>query len=396
MARCARLGEISEEPGLLVRRFATGAMREANDCVRGWMGDAGLAVHEDAGGNLIGRRAGAVPNAPALLLGSHLDSVRDAGRYDGPLGVLAGLAVVERLGHRQLPFAVEVVAFADEEGTRYGTAFLGSAAMAGTWDPAWADWKDAEGIALGDALRAFGGDPDAIATAARRPDQLLGYLELHIEQGPVLEARDSPVGVVTAITGMTLGEAVFTGVAGHAGTVPMDRRRDALGAAAELVLAAEALARAEEGLVATVGELEVRPGARNVIPALARASIDVRHIEDDRHRSAAAALRASAEEIAARRGVTLAWESRGELAAVPADPGLSGRLADAISTLGLPVERLPSGAGHDAATMAALTASAMLFVRCRDGISHNPAESVEEADVAVALDVLERVVVGLA
>src|SRR4051794_2794868 len=205
-------------------------MREANEIVAGWMRDAGLAVREDAAGNLIGRRSGSVPNAPALVLGSHLDSVRDAGRYDGPLGVLAGLAIVERLGDRPLPFAIEVVAFADEEGTRYGTAFLGSAAMAGTWDPAWAVWTDADGVALGDALRAFGGDPDAIATAARRRDQLLGYLELHIEQGPVLEARDAPVGVVEAITGMTLAEATFTGVAGHAGTVPMEGRRDALAA----------------------------------------------------------------------------------------------------------------------------------------------------------------------
>jgi len=226
LERCARLGEVSEEPGRLVRRYATPAMREANDLVSGWMEAAGLAVSEDAAGNLVGRRAGA---ERALVLGSHLDTVIDAGRYDGPLGVLAAIALVERLGDTQLPFAVEVVGFADEEGVRYPTAFLGSSAMAGRFAPAWLDLTDADGVTMADALRGFGGDPEAVATAARPAGELLAYCEVHIEQGPVLERRGAPVGVVTAISGQTHAELAFRGEAGHAGTVPMDARHDALG-----------------------------------------------------------------------------------------------------------------------------------------------------------------------
>jgi allantoate deiminase len=396
LARCARLGECSEEPGLLVRRYATPALRAANDLVAGWMRDAGLRVHEDPAGNLIGRREAQQAGARALVLGSHLDSVRDAGRFDGPLGVLAGLAVVERLGERPLPFAVEVMAFADEEGTRYGTAFLGSSAVAGRWDPAWDALVDDDGVRLADALRAFGGDPARIAAAARDPAELLGYGELHIEQGPVLEARDAPLGVVTAITGQSNADVTFTGEAGHAGTVPMAARRDAFAAAAEWALAVESRARGAAGVVATVGSVAVGPGARNVVPGRALLSLDVRHGDDVVRRDVVAAMRAEAEEIAAARGVGVSWTSRGDTPAVPLDAALGERLAGAVAATGLPVERLPSGAGHDAAIMAGLTPAAMLFVRCRGGISHNPAESVEAADVAVALDALERFVVGLA
>jgi allantoate deiminase len=388
LERCARLGEISEAPGLLVRRYATPAMREANALVGGWMRDAGLEVRIDAAGNLIGRRDG---GERTLVLGSHLDTVRDAGTYDGPLGVLAGLAVVERLGPARLPFAVEVAGFADEEGTRFGTTFLGSRAWAGTWDPEWAALEDEDGVTLAGALREFGGDADAIAGAVRDPGTLLGYCELHIEQGPVLEAAGEPVGIVTAINGQTHARARFVGAAGHAGTVPMEARHDALAAAAEWIVAVEALARADDGLVATVGELAVDPGARNVIPGRVELSLDVRHGDDAVRHTAEAELRERAGEIAAARGVGLEWEKRAGIAAVPLDPGLGDRLAAAGARV-----RLASGAGHDAATLARICPAAMLFVRCLGGISHNPAEHVEEADVAVALDVLERFVLGLA
>jgi allantoate deiminase len=393
LERCARLGRVSEEPGRLVRRYATAAMREAYDLVAGWMREAGLAVRKDAAGNLIGRRQG---GPKALVLGSHLDTVVDAGRYDGPLGVLAGIAVVERIGEAPLPFAVEVVGFADEEAVRYPTSFLGSSAMAGRFAPAWLKLADERGIAMADALREFGGDPDAVASAARDPEELLAYCELHIEQGPVLERRGAPVGVVTAITGQTHAQVAFRGEAGHAGTVPMDARRDALCAASEWVLATEALARDRAGLVATVGRLHVDPGARNVIPGAARLSLDVRHGSDAIRREAIADLRAEAQRIAAARHVRLTWDAQGETAAVPTAAALSERLAGAVAAAGLPVERLPSGAGHDGVAMAAIAPIAMLFVRCAGGISHNPAESVAEADVAVALDVLERFVRDLA
>ena len=383
LERCARLGEVSEESGRLVRRFGSEALREANELVGGWMRDAGMTVREDAIGNLIGRYE--ADGGPALLLGSHLDTVVDAGRFDGPLGVLVGLAVVER----RPPCAVEVVAFADEEGVRFGTAYLGSSGMTGRFDPAWLELRDAEGVALGYLLR---GDP---ATAVRDPAELRGYCEVHIEQGPALERRGLPVGVVTGIASQTHAEATFHGEAGHAGTVPMAARRDALCAAAELVLAAEALPRTRPGLVATVGRLGVAPGARNVIPGTATLSIDVRHADDDARREAAEALRERAHEIAAARGVGVDWRPTADLAAVPMAPEFVAGLTAAIEGAGLPVERLPSGAGHDAAEMAAITPAAMLFVRCRGGISHHPDESVEEGDVAVAIDVIDRFVRGL-
>jgi allantoate deiminase len=391
LARCARLGEVSEEPGRLVRRFATPAMREANDLVAGWMREAGLAVREDAVGNLIGRREG---GPRTLLLGSHLDTVIDAGRYDGPLGVLAAIAVVERLG--ELPFAIEVVGFADEEGVRYPTTFLGSNALAGSFPPGWLKLADRDGVKLADALREFGGDPDAIAGAARRPEDLLAYCELHIEQGPVLERRGAPVGVVSTITGQTHAELTFRGEAGHAGTVPMNARRDALAAAAEWMIAAEAVTRRRPGLVSTVGRITASPGARNVIPGEVWLTLDVRHTSDAVRRQAVADLRAEAENVCAAREVALHWDARGETAAVPTSRELTERLAEAVAAAGLHVETLASGAGHDGVAVAAVAPVAMLFVRCAGGVSHNPAESVAEADVAIALDVLERFVGDLA
>jgi allantoate deiminase len=393
--RCRTLAAVSEEDGRLTRPFATRAMARANALVGGWMAEAGLDVHTDAAGNLVGRLPGADPAAGTLLLGSHLDTVRDAGAYDGPLGVLVALACAQRL-RGALPFAIDVIAFSDEEGLRFGTAYLGSRAVAGTFDPALLELVDEDGVSLRDALAAFGGAPGDIASAARRGERLLGYLEVHIEQGPALEERGAPVGVVSAIAGATRAQLRFTGRSGHAGTVPMTGRRDAACAAAEWVLAVEAAARREPGMVATVGRLAALPGAPNVVPGEAVASLDLRHADDEVRERAVRALRDEAQRIATARGVALEFEVRMQAPAVAVDPALTAMLADAVAEQGLAVQRLPSGAGHDAVALAELTSVAMLFVRCAGGISHHPDESVDEADVAVAIDVAEAFVRRLA
>jgi allantoate deiminase len=392
LERCDVLARCSEEPGRLTRRFATPALADARGLVAGWMREAGLEPRCDAVGNLIGRRDGP---GPTLLLGSHLDSVRDAGRYDGPLGVLAAIACVERLGGR-LPFAVEVVGFADEEGLRFGTTYLGSAVFTGRFEPRMLELRDDGGVTLADAVRGFGGEPEALADAGRDPEDLLGYCEVHIEQGPVLEQRGLPVGVVEAIVGLSRLDVELRGEAGHAGTVPMTTRRDALCAAAELVLAVEALAGEHEGMVGTVGRLTVRPGSGNVVPGEAELSVDLRHHDDAVRERAVRDLRERAAAIAGERGVEVVWSPGHQAAAVQTDPRLTDALADAVAAGGLAVERMPSGAGHDAAAVSAIAPVAMLFVRCAGGVSHNPAESVTEDDVGVALDVLERFVQGVA
>ena len=398
MERCNLLGGISEEPGILVRPYGSGSMRRVNEIVAGWMRDAGMTVRSDAIGNLIGRYEAREDGGGTLALGSHLDTVRDAGRYDGPLGVLVALACVERLNAsgERLPFAVEVAAFADEEGLRFGTTFLGSSAFAGTFEPDLLDLADGDGVTVADAVRAFGGDPDALARNDRRPGDLIGYCEVHIEQGPVLEGLALPVGIVTGIQGQSRVGIDFVGEAGHAGTVPMEGRRDALCAAAEFVLAVEEMARGEDGMVATVGSIEAYPGAGNVIPGEANLSLDLRHGADGVRERALRALRERAEEITGARGLGSSWRVRQEGDAVPTDERLTALLARAVEDLGLPAHRLPSGAGHDAAAVAAIAPVAMLFVRCERGISHNPAESVEEKDVAVAIETMSRFLALLA
>ncbi len=398
LARCATLGAISEEEGRLTRPSYTPALRHAHTLVGAWMAEAGMLVYEDAAGNLVGSYPADRSAAQTLIIGSHLDTVRDAGRYDGILGVMVGIAAVEAL-HRQgrrLPFAVEVIAFADEEGLRFGASFLGSRALAGTFDPALLALRDAEGVTLAEAMLAFGADPELIPRDARRPADLLAYLEVHIEQGPRLEARGLPLGVVSAVAGANRLTVSLLGTAGHAGTVPMDLRRDALCAAAEIILAAEGVARATPGLVATVGQISALPGAGNVIPGAATLSLDVRHQDDGARRQALAELRARAQSAAASRGVSLVWDEPEGRPAVPLSPGLRERIALAIAAAGYAPFELPSGAGHDAAIMAGIVESAMLFVRCKGGISHNPAEAVEAADVAAALVALGHLLDDLA
>jgi allantoate deiminase len=390
MRRCDVLGSISEEPDRLTRPFASDAMRRANEQVASWMREAGMEVRTDNIGNLRGRYQGGPGATATLLLGSHLDSVRDAGKYDGPLGVLAAIAAVQVLhdAGRRLPFAIQVIAFADEEGWRYGTTYLGSKALAGSFDPADLNRADASGVTMADAIRAFGGEPDRIGQDRWSDGELLGYCEVHIEQGPVLEARGLPVGVVSAIAGQSRYHLTFTGAAAHAGTTPMNHRRDALVAAAMFVQAVEDYAAVKAGLVATVGQLIVLPGAANVVPGEVSLSLDIRHPDDAERLLAAQWLIDTAGEIANHRRIELTTRHISENSTIPCSPRLSKVLAAAIEELGHPVTRLASGAGHDAVVMAGLTEIAMLFVRCKGGVSHNPAESIAEADVADAIDVI--------
>jgi len=396
LQRIEALAAISEEPDMLVRRSLTPAMRQAQNLVAGWFQDAGLAVREDALGNLIGRWEGATPNAGVFVLGSHLDTVRDAGKYDGPLGVLTALAVAERLraADQHLPFALEILAFTDEEGLRFHTSYLGSSAMAGVFQLEWLAVTDAQGISVAEALRAYGGNPAAVGSCARLAEEVRGYCEVHIEQGPVLEACGLPVGVVTGIAGQDRVTVTFLGTPGHAGTVPMALRHDALCAAAEWILAVEGQAWAPEGCVATVGQVEVRPGASNVIPGEVSLSLDLRHQEDALRRQAVEDLQMEAAAIGARRGVGVRWQPVQSSPAVPCNPNLIDALARAIAECGYPLCKLASGAGHDAAPLSALTSVAMLFVRCAGGVSHNPAESVTASDVGIAIEVLHRFVLG--
>jgi allantoate deiminase len=385
--RLDELARCTDDPPRLTRTFLSPALRRAHDLVGTWMREAGLDVCIDAIGNLIGRRE-STSGARTLLVGSHLDTVRDAGRFDGALGVVLAIECATALRNRKLPFALEVLGFSDEEGVRFQSAYLGSRVIAGTLDPQLLDLRDTEGLTMAEAIRAWGSDPSALPAEARSPQDVAGYLEVHIEQGPVLQERDLPVGIVTAISGQTRARLAFRGKAGHAGTVPMSSRRDALCAAAELILTAERSAQQTPGLVATVGQIAASPGASNVIPGDVDITLDVRHQDDVIRNAAWESLRSAGADIAGRRDIACDFATIQESNSVPCDPGLRGVLADSIRSQGLAVCELPSGAGHDAVALATLCPVAMLFVRCRDGVSHHPEEFASESDIAVALDVL--------
>jgi len=374
MQRCDALGRISDEPRRLTRTFASPGMRQANKLVGAWMREAGLQVREDVALNLLGRWNSGKAGAKTLLLGSHLDTVRDAGKFDGTLGVLVAIAAVQLLRRRkvQLPFNLEIAGFSDEEGVRYQTACLGSRALAGT-------------LTSADLARIR----EKHIVKARRPrGEFLGYAEVHIEQGPVLEEKDLPVGVVVAIAGQSRLRVEFEGRAGHAGTVPMNLRQDALAGAAEFILNVESCAGKKSSLVATVGQIEAAPGASNVIPGCAVLSLDVRDQMDSRRLAAVHALRTKARAIARPRGLKLNWLPVQQTPAVQCDKYLTRIFSRCIARRGLEALKLPSGAGHDAAAISAICPVAMLFVRCKGGISHHPAESVKPGDVAIAIDVL--------
>ncbi|WP_213736611.1 allantoate amidohydrolase [Bradyrhizobium sp. dw_411] len=393
--RINQLGKISETPEHLARVFLTSEHRAAADLILSWMRDAGMQAHLDAIGNVCGRYEGERPGLPCLMLGSHYDTVRDAGKWDGPLGVLTAIACVADLHKRgrRLPFAIEVTGFADEEGVRFASTLLGSRAIAGTFNERVLTSKDAEGISMREALTQFGLDPDHIGAAARAPSELLAYVELHIEQGPVLEAENLPVGVVTAIAGATRLAANITGMAGHAGTVPMLLRRDALTGAAECITTIEELCRTDDGgLVGTVGYIHAMPGATNVIPGQVAFTIDLRAPTDVHRKRAVTDIVRNIDAVAKRRNLVLKVDVTHENRTVPCAPWLKAQVADAVAAEGYRVFELPSGAGHDGMAMIDIADVAMLFVRCRGGISHHPDEHVEVADVETGARVLLRLI----
>jgi len=394
--RCEQLARCSEHPEKLTRVFLSKEQVEASQLALGWMREAGMVARLDAIGNVVGRYEGDRSGLPCLMLGSHLDTVRDAGKYDGMLGVVTAIECVASLNARgkRLPFAVEVVGFADEEGVRFGVTLLGSHAIAGTFDPKILDAKDRAGRSMRQALDDAGLDPDRIAPAARRRDEILAYAELHIEQGPLLEAEGLPVGVVTAINGFTRYAAEVTGVAGHAGTVPMTLRRDAFAGAAECALAVERICSRVPDLVGTVGRCELLPGAVNVIPGSARFTLDIRSPRDPDRLAAVEDVLAECRAICARRGLKLDAAPIIGHSTTPCAPWLMDQMAAAIEAEGVRPHRLPSGAGHDGMAMRAIADVCMVFVRCEKGISHNPAEAITVEDAGTGARVLARFIEG--
>jgi allantoate deiminase len=395
VGRINALAAISETPEHLARIFLSPEHRQAADLILAWMREAGMRAHLDAIGNVCGRYEGDRPGLPCLMLGSHYDTVRDAGKWDGPLGLLTAISCVADLNRRgrRLPFAIEVIGFADEEGVRFASTLLGSRAVAGTFVESALNARDRAGISMRDAMVTFGLDPDHIGAAARTRRELHAYVELHIEQGPVLEQKNIPVGVVTAIAGATRLAAKLTGMAGHAGTVPMALRRDALAGAAECIAAIEEFCRTDAaGLVGTVGYIDAKPGATNVIPGLVSFTLDIRAPTDPHRKLAVGDIVRRIEAIAKRRGLSLQLDVTHENRTVPCAPWLKAQVAEAVAAENYPVFELPSGAGHDGMAMIDIADVAMLFVRCRDGISHHPDEHVETADADAGARVLLRLV----
>ena len=383
------LGAISAEPDRLVRLFLSPEHRRAADRVAAWMRAAGLAVSEDALGTVRGR----LGQGRRLLIGSHIDTVIDAGKYDGPFGVIAGILAAEHFAQsgKRLPFGIDVLAFGDEEGSRFPATLSSSSACAGIFRTENLQLADRNGVTLGDAIKAYGKSPSDIPAAAYPRDEAAAYVEVHIEQGPVLETREQPLGVVTAIIGQTYLNIEFLGEAGHAGTVPMMLRRDALAGAAEAMLLGETLARDTKGeVVATVGRIAVAPGATNVIPANVVVIFDIRSGSEAARAKLAEALKSGARAIADRRHLGLTITSTREVATTPCHPAIQDQFADAIRALGAEPLRLGSGAGHDGQAMAKLCPIGMLFVRCRGGISHNPAEFASVADMGLAIAALTK------
>jgi allantoate deiminase len=393
VARCDMLGvaPYSDMEGGLYRAYLTPAHEAAIEKLSGWMQEAGMTPRIDAACNLIGRYPGTDPQAPALLIGSHIDSVRDGGRYDGPLGIMLGIEAVEALHRagRHMPFPIEIIAFGDEEGSRFPAAMLTSRAVAGTLDPAALDVTDGEGVTLAAALARLNGTMADYPSAARPAGSTLAYLEAHIEQGPVLEAQGLALGTVTGIAAQLRYQVEVRGMAGHAGTTSMPLRRDALAGAADMMLAVERIAaRDASDLAATVGRIEALPGAANVIPGTVRFTLDIRSGDRPRRDRAAEAMLDAVAGIADARHLDFTVELVHDLPASPCDPGLMELMDAAVARAGQQPFRLVSGAGHDAMVMAALCPTAMLFIRCRDGISHNPAEHVDPADADAALQAM--------
>jgi N-carbamoyl-L-amino-acid hydrolase len=395
LALADSLAEISESPDALTVTYLTPAHRAVAARLRAWMQAAGMSVEMDAVGNLIGRTAAADPKAKTLIVASHYDTVVNAGKYDGRLGLLTPLVVMEHLQRsgQKLPFHLELIAFSEEEGQRFPAAFIGSSAMTGKFDRALLDTRDAAGRCLRDVMREAGFDPDRIPTRSRPPEELLGYIEVHIEQGPVLLNEGLPVGVVTSIAGPVRYEVSVQGTASHAGTTPMRLRHDAAAAAAELVLYVEKRCSAVPALVGTVGMLRVPDGTINIIPGRCELSLDIRAADDAVRDAAVADILAEIDRIATRRGVSIEAKEILRLASVPCAARMQELLSDAIARAGVTPFKLASGAGHDAMMFDGITDIGMLFVRCGNGgISHNPRETItaEDADLGarILLDVI--------
>jgi allantoate deiminase len=409
MCRCDQLAGCTDRPGEITRLFCSPAMRAAHAALRGWMEAAGMHCRLDPAGNLIGRlepegvaSTGSTPAShstlPALLIGSHLDSVVNAGKYDGTLGVLLGLAVAEIAAEVkiEMPFALEIIGFSEEEGVRYQSPYFGSRALVGDVPVELLERQDANGIALASALGSFGGNPDRLAQCVYRAEQVVAFIEPHIEQGPTLDDESIPVGVVTGIVGQSRASLHFVGRAEHAGTVPMASRHDALAAAAHFMVELEHFAAETSGLVATIGRVEVLPNVANVIPGEVRLRLDLRHADDERRLAAFREVVRRADVIAHERGLECKLLDVQEEGRVDLDITCTRLLEQSVLDAGVRPVRLPSGAGHDAVVMARYFSTAMLFVRCAGGVSHRPDESVSESDVRVALDVLCRFVEKLA
>ena len=402
--RCDVLGDMSDEPDRLTRTFLRKGTQGAHTQLAFWMADAGLFARLDAAGNLHGmqmtdefRVSHAFPkNDPEVrfVVGSHIDTVPNAGRYDGTLGVLLGIAAAKALDGRKFSRRLDVVAFVEEEGVRFGFPYIGSLAVCGKLTDEMLQRRDADGITVAEAMRSYGVNATELPNAVYPPWLIAGYLEAHIEQGPVLESKGLSLGVVPAIMGQTRAWITLTGMAGHAGTQPMELRKDALAAAAAFVSAVEASGRSTPGMRATVGSLNVSPNAGNVVPGGVRLSIDVRHTDDALRALASEGLFATAQAIATERGLQIKIEPALEQAAVPCNPDLTNRLTAAMVAEGHPPEPVVSGAGHDAVVMADFCPTAMLFVRSPGGISHHPAESVRREDVRAALAVMIRFLEG--
>jgi allantoate deiminase len=398
LQRIDELARISESPNNLTRRFATKEHRQANDLAASWMRELGMNVSEDAIGNIRGRYEGDAPGSKAILLASHLDTVIDAGMYDGMLGFLSGLACIQVLSESKirLPYAIELVGFADEEGVRYQSTFLGSRAMAGSFDYALLDSVDKDGISMRSAIEQFGHKVADLPKAVCSKDDFVAYLELHIEQGPILEQRNIPVGVVKAIAGATRLKVLLNGTAGHAGTVPMFLRQDALVAASRCVLAVNNTCTGDADLVGTVGMLDVSPGAGNVIPGAVEFSIDIRAAQDSVRTSVVNKVIDEMQQIARDSQIEINIQRTHEAQSVHCDAELISDVSAAIEAQGYSVVEMSSGAGHDAAAIAEIVPVCMIFVRCKGGVSHNPAESVTAADAAAGAQLMMDSVLRIA
>jgi hydantoinase/carbamoylase family amidase len=397
MSMADHLAQWSETPQGLTCTYLSKAHRAVANSLSTTMKAAGLDTHVDAVGNVVGRYKSKNKDAKTVIVGSHYDTVTNAGKYDGRLGVVTAIAVVEYIARMggELPFHVDVIAFSEEEGVRFGGAYIGSSAIAGRFDFGLLEYRDANGVLLREALREAGFDPAAIPAVAYKPSDLRAYLEVHIEQGPVLFESDLPVGIVTAIAGNSRFNVTIAGEAGHAGTVPMPYRHDAAVAAAEIILCVEQRC-SQTGLVGTVGRLVVPDGAGNVVPGRCELSIDVRSGTDRLRHAAVKDILADIRDVGQRRGVKIETTELMNRAAVPCSPKLQDAFAASIASTGLPVYRLPSGAGHDAVMFEGVTEIGMLFVRCGNkGISHSPLETISAADADFAGKILLDTLVNL-